>query len=452
MPDLISDPIQSQMKSPMQSIMPSAFGDCLIKLADQHQKIAGKGQAFDQADVYAVNILHYLLTQNGQTFNEFLAEKHAARLTAQLDSFTINQVSDTSEAIAQCAVSINIINDSYAAINCALKQDLKSEAYRSSRLAISVVRSIHDLASHQEALNVNLLDTTAVTPSAMSDAIEAANSISLIKLPKQKDYFSYLLSALNTQAHHAAKHRNDTIIVVTGMQRYFSHGFYDIARKYFKRCEVLPGIKKAKAILLSEPVTRKERITTDWFKETDTQQLGLQLFNLPNVFSSGSLDIGSRFLIENLPEALLSSKQVLDIGCGNGLLSLYIASKNPSAQISANDDSSLALSSVEHNIRANKLDASRFTLIHAPALLPYGTEPQSFDLCVCNPPFHQEHNVSEHIGLQMIEEAAQLLVPGGKLLIVFNRDLQYANKLKSLFKKAQCIKENKKFKLYLATA
>ncbi|WP_338024440.1 methyltransferase [Bathymodiolus japonicus methanotrophic gill symbiont] len=49
--------------------------------------------------------------------------------------------------------------------------------------------------------------------------------------------------------------------------------------------------------------------------------------NHANVFSHKNLDIGTRFFLEHLPKGN-QYQQVIDLGCGNGVVGLVFAASN----------------------------------------------------------------------------------------------------------------------------
>jgi 16S rRNA G1207 methylase RsmC len=64
---------------------------------------------------------------------------------------------------------------------------------------------------------------------------------------------------------------------------------------------------------------------------------------------------------------------------------------------------------------------------------------------LCNPPFHQQQILSDHIAWQMFTDAFKALHTYGELRVVANRHLGYHEKLKRLFGGAKVIASNAKF-------
>ncbi|MDM6867274.1 methyltransferase, partial [Escherichia coli] len=69
----------------------------------------------------------------------------------------------------------------------------------------------------------------------------------------------------------------------------------------------------------------------------------------------------------------------------------------------------------------------------------------------CNPPFHQQHAITDHIAWQMFNDARRSLKYGGELYVVGNRHLDYFRKLKRAFGNCTTIATNNKFVILKAT-
>ncbi|NQD94767.1 methyltransferase, partial [Pseudomonas sp. CrR25] len=71
--------------------------------------------------------------------------------------------------------------------------------------------------------------------------------------------------------------------------------------------------------------------------------------------------------------------------------------------------------------------------------------PDSLDLVLCNPPFHQQQVVGDFLAWRMFQQARAALVKGGELWIVGNRHLGYHAKLKRLFRGVEQVAATPKF-------
>ncbi len=82
-----------------------------------------------------------------------------------------------------------------------------------------------------------------------------------------------------------------------------------------------------------------------------------------------------------------------------------------------------------------------------------GFDKSCADLVLCNPPFHQQNAITDHIAWQMFCDAKHVLNTDGKLLVIGNRHLGYDKKLARLFgnNKVSLIASNNKFVILQAT-
>ena len=74
-----------------------------------------------------------------------------------------------------------------------------------------------------------------------------------------------------------------------------------------------------------------------------------------------------------------------------------------------------------------------------------GQEPDSLDVVLCNPPFHQQQVVGDFLAWRMFQQARETLVVGGALYIVGNRHLGYHTKLARLFRGVEQVATSPKF-------
>ena len=156
----------------------------------------------------------------------------------------------------------------------------------------------------------------------------------------------------------------------------------------------------------------------------------IELLNHANVFCREGLDIGTRAFLPHLPKGL-GSARVADLGCGNGVLAIASALQNPDAQYTLVDESYMAVQSALENWQA-ALGERKVTVRAADGLA--GQEPDSLDVVLCNPPFHQQQVVGDFLAWRMFQQAREALVVGGALYIVGNRHLGYHSKLARLFR------------------
>lgn len=98
--------------------------------------------------------------------------------------------------------------------------------------------------------------------------------------------------------------------------------------------------------------------------------------------------------MEHLPENL--EGEIVDLGCGNGVIGLTLLAKNPEASVVFSDESPMAVASSRLNVETNlpeALDRCEFMINNALS----GVEPFRFNAVFCNPPFHQKHALTDNV-------------------------------------------------------
>ncbi len=161
----------------------------------------------------------------------------------------------------------------------------------------------------------------------------------------------------------------------------------------------------------------------------------------PGMFSFEKADAGSQLLLDHLPEKI--SGHIADFCAGWGYLAAHIADRAPSL---ASLDLYEADFEAQEAARTNVPQASG---VFWQDLLAEPVE-RRYDWIVMNPPFHQGRAAEPDIGQRLIEIAAKALKPGGRLVMVANRQLPYEPVLSSAFGSSQEIARDNRFKVFLA--
>ncbi len=134
--------------------------------------------------------------------------------------------------------------------------------------------------------------------------------------------------------------------------------------------------------------------------------LELEFTSSAGVFSKKELDFASKLLIENVE--LKKNDSVLDLGCGMGIIGIFLKRLNPSIKILFSDISMRALELTSINLKNNKIDGQ---LIDSNI---YDNISGKFDVIVTNPPIAAGREVC----FRIIEGAKDYLNKGGSLQLV----------------------------------
>ncbi|BEM15755.1 ribosomal RNA large subunit methyltransferase G [Serratia marcescens] len=317
-----------------------------------------------------------------------------------------------------------IFNDNFGTLACAL------HAHR----PYSVSDSYMSQLATRHNLKLNGLDPEQVTLLDSLAELPAAPAVVLIRVPKALALLEQQLRALR----HVVT--EDTLIVAGAKARDVHTSTMQLFEKVLGPTRTSLAWKKARLIFCqaADIVPPAAAETTNWTLD-GTDWL---IHNHANVFSRGSLDIGARLFLDHLPRGL--NGHIIDLGCGNGVIGLAALAQNPEAQMTFVDESYMAVASSELNVEHNlpqELDRCQFEVNNALA----GIERESVQAVLCNPPFHQQHAITDHTAWQMFCDAKRCLQVGGELRIVGNRHLDYHQKLKRLFGNCTLVASNKKF-------
>lgn len=208
-----------------------------------------------------------------------------------------------------------------------------------------------------------------------------------------------------------------------------------------------------KCLLLSLYITTsaKEKLTPSrrdfHYFDVKIANTNIKVACLPGIFSFGELDKGTALLLETIysNQGFFDNKQnALDVGCGSGVISAFIKLNKPDINISACDINAFAIKATIETAKINNID---ITVFCSDMLNNAGV----YDLIVSNPPFHAGIRQIILPTISFIESAPNhLKLNNGKLFIVANSFLPYADIMSTSFNSWKIINQNNKFKIYEA--
>ena len=128
------------------------------------------------------------------------------------------------------------------------------------------------------------------------------------------------------------------------------------------------------------------------------------------VFSKGEVDTGTRLLLDALPEEM--GGDVLDLGCGWGVIGIAVARKWPDCRVTMADVNTRALELSRENARQNCADV---TCVESDGMA--ALEGRTFDAVITNPPIR----AGKQVIYRMFADVAKSLKPGGTLYLVIRK-------------------------------
>ena len=344
------------------------------------------------------------------------------------DEYLLNYVAE--KGLLRVPRRLLILNDSFGALSVAL--------HHANPTAIS--DSWLSQQSTQHNFSANNLSVENVSLLNSLDWPDQHFDVVLIKVPKTLAMLEDQLIRLQPLLSF------DTTVIASGMVKAMSSSVWKLLDKYLG--ETTPSLAKKKARLIFVSLrANKVEFSQCYPSVYQLENTDYQIVNHANVFSRQSLDIGTRFLLEHLPKST-EAKHIVDLGCGNGVVGLLLARDNPQASLSFVDESYMAIASAKENFyRVFPEREAKFFV--ADGLTQFKED--SVDLIVCNPPFHQQNTVGNHIALTLFKESYRVLLSGGELIVIGNRHLGYHVDLKRLFKQCDEIASNKRFIIWRVT-
>ncbi|WP_053188301.1 methyltransferase [Pseudomonas thivervalensis] len=314
-------------------------------------------------------------------------------------------------------------------------------------LAASLVGKVDVTSSGDSFLALQALEKNLVRNGRPFDAVPtlpASEPLTgpfdrvLIKVPKTLALLEEQLIRLQDQLAPGAQ------VIAGAMIKHLPRAAGDLLERYIGPVQASLAVKKARLLIATPPAasslnsapTVSPYPTRYWLDEPK-----IELLNHANVFCREGLDIGTRAFLPHLPKNL-GTARVADLGCGNGVLAIASALQNPEARYTLVDESYMAVQSAAENWRA-ALGEREVTLRAGDGLA--GQEPQSLDVVLCNPPFHQQQVVGDFLAWRMFQQAREALVVSGALYIVGNRHLGYHSKLARLFRGVEQVAATPKF-------
>jgi 16S rRNA (guanine1207-N2)-methyltransferase len=346
------------------------------------------------------------------------------------DEYLLDTVA--SAALSTGEVRILIVNDSFGALAVALS------AFRPYAVSDSY------LSQQATRLNlaVNNLPENSVSLLSSLDPLEGLFDLVLIKAPKT-------LALLEDELIRLHPHLTpSTQVIVAGMIKILPSSVWKLLERLVGPTTTSLARKKAR-LIFARPDFSLVVPPSPYPVRYPLENTGYLISNHANVFSRDNLDIGTRFFLQYLPSRQ-DACDIIDLGCGNGLVGLIAAERCPAATMLFVDESFMAVASARDNFQRVFGERREVAFCVGDGLMEI--EPASADLILCNPPFHQQNTVGDQIAVSLFKQSRRVLRKGGELWVIGNRHLDYHSVLSRLFGAHSVVASNSKFVIVKAVS
>lgn len=343
---------------------------------------------------------------------------------------------------AQAAGDVVVIDDAYGA----LALGAVAGGARDVRVHQDPITGERALAENAARLDVPEADRPRSLPLG-PELVEGARVV-LLRLPRSLDRLDEVAALI---AVHAAP---DVRVFAGGRIKHMSLAMNEVLGRWFARIDVTHARQKSRVLVGSGLETRpagapRPAPGAGWPREAHDAGLGLTVVAHGGVFAGTGVDIGTRFLLGVLGDAVPDAATAVDLACGSGVVAAWLARRRPGLVVHASDRSAAATASAALTAAANGV-ADRVHVTRADGLehLPDSSE----RLVVLNPPFHSDAAVHTGIAARLFAEAARVLEPGGELWCVWNSHLRYRPLLERIVGPTRQVARNPKFTVTASTA
>lgn len=325
---------------------------------------------------------------------------------------------------------ILVVQDQFGALSCSLKNQADGV----------------DLTSYTDSYvsskGIELNSQNRVTQVHGLAELSGQYDLVLMRIPKNMSFFEDILCHL-TQHLHA-----NSQIICGYMIKHQANASFDLLNKYIGETRTSLAKKKARLIFAN---FQKGAIESPYPLKVRIESFEKPFIHHSGLFSREKLDIGTRFFLEHILQEPNTNndggefKTILDLGCANGIIGIAAKQAHPSAKIIFSDESQMAILSAKENYRTYFPDDSPNGASFIWTNCYETGQPDSVDLVLCNPPFHQGTTLGDFVARQMFTDALRCLTPGGLLRVIGNTHLRYPSELRKIFGNSEIVASNSKF-------
>lgn len=261
----------------------------------------------------------------------------------------------------------------------------------------------------------------------------------ILTLPREKELLTMMLHALSCSLSPNSR------LWLVGENKAGIKSARRYLEQFFQKVSKLDSARHCVLFEARQPCPGEHFELSSYAKQWQAIFAGcsLDVVSLPGVFAHGRLDQGSQMLLDAL-EGLQPNGKILDFACGSGVIGCSLLKANSGTELTLLDVSAVALESSRRTLEINALQAH---------LLPSDGLAQvegRFDWIISNPPFHRGIRNDLDIAANFFSSAGTFLTQNGRIIIVCNRHLPYAEWLQTHFDQVERLSANEQFAVIMA--
>lgn len=282
----------------------------------------------------------------------------------------------------------------------------------------------------------------------LDESLVTGAHVVLLRLPRALDALDDIAGLVAAHAHP------DVVVFAGGRIKHMTPAMNEVLRRSFGTVDVSHARQKSRVLIARAPHDGRDPQARSARHDAPGLPAPLTVCAFGGAFAGTGIDIGTRFLLEQLAAADVSalegaSGDVIDLACGTGVVATWLALRSPAISVIATDRSAAAVASARATVAANGV-ADR---VQVARTLGLESRPgASARLIALNPPFHVGTAVPmSGVADPLFAEAGRVLAPGGELWAVWNSSLQYRPALERLVGPTRQAARNAKFTVTVST-
>lgn len=258
----------------------------------------------------------------------------------------------------------------------------------------------------------------------------------VIYMPKSKEQLQMLLANITPHLNQQAN------ILLVGENKSGIKSSPKLLQPYSNNTIKIDSARHCSLYATTPQKPVKPFSKNDWTQYIDVEINNQQfkLCSLPGVFNHKQLDAATELLLREISH--VPNGNVLDFGCGTGVIGTFLAKTNPKAKVTMTDVSAIALYCAEKTAEANNIKAQIVASNGVSNLKG------KYAGVYTNPPFHTGIKTDYSVTENFLHQLPQYMLSGAEIKLVANSFLPYQPLIEKYINKTRVLAATSKFKVY----